>query len=333
MDVEETAGAASSAAVEVTPKITNFDGWDEDGTPVVTKKAETSKPEAADSASADDSKETPDDAADSAAKNGQKNKRKPDVEERFKKLTETHKTEVESLRRELEELRKGKETKADSSTAKPAVQKPDAPPPTRPKPALDAKGPDGKPLYASHDAYYEDLADWKVEQTLAKNQRAAEATAQLEKTAQSIKDAQAKYPDFKEKAAPLVNEISKGDCDPMAFSRLNRSPHLSDVLYTIGSNAESAADFMAAMRTDPGKAIEVIVLMEHEIAKELGKGKPAAKAGDAETTSARPKPRAPSPPPEVGGRGATGDDPALSAAKAGNFREFEAEQRRRMAAR
>ena len=106
----ETAGAAPSAAAE--PKFTQFDSWDEEGNPVVSKKPEASqaqaKPETGESATPDASKETKtEDAADSAAKKAQEQragKRRPDVEERFSKLTE----ENRRLKAELDEAKKPK---------------------------------------------------------------------------------------------------------------------------------------------------------------------------------------------------------------------------------
>jgi hypothetical protein len=122
----------------------------------------------------------------------------------------------------------------------------------------------------------------------------------------------------------------KPDMPREVFAVINDSPVLADLLYTIGGTEASKADFLEACRTNPGKALRVALLMEQEIAKELGTGK-GKKAGEGETeaTPAPPKPRAPKPPAEVGGRGAPGEDALISAAKAGSFRDFDAEQTRR----
>jgi len=335
---EETVVAAPSAAEE--PKFTQFDSWDEEGNPVVAKKAESpkpaaaGKPESAESAAADKSKETKsDDAADSAAKKAQEQRQRKDWkdEKRWKELTDRNK----QLERELEEARKPKDGKAaESSTAKQPEPKAAEPPPTRPKPTKDALGSDGKKKYASYDDYFEDLALWNAEQLFAKQQRAQQA-AELEKgLKQRLDEARVRYPDFDSKAQSIFQELMKPDVPREVFAVIDQSPVLADLLYTLGGTEATKTDFLEACRTNLGKALRVALLAEQEIAKELGKGKAAAgtkKAGEgeAEPSPETPKPRAPKPPTEVGGRGAPGEDALKSAAKAGNFREFEAEQTRR----
>lgn len=329
---EETVVAATSAAVEA-PKFTQFDGWDEEGTPVVGKKAEPAtqdKPEDADSAAADASKEKTEDAADSAAKPKQETRRKPDAEARIKELAAQNK----QLAKDLEDARKPKETKAESSPAR-QEQKPAQPEATRPKPTLKDVGTDGKAKYGSYEDFQEDLTDWKVEQKLVARDREQQATQQSQKWMQEINEARGRYADYDTVAVPLVADLMKPDIHDSVRSVLMASPVLADLLYTIGGTAASKADFLDACRTDHGKALRVALLIEQEIAKELGKGKVAAKKageGETEVTPAAPKPRAPKPPAEVGGRGAPGEDALVTAAKENNFRSFEAEQTRRVLA-
>ncbi len=325
---EETVSAGSSAAEGTQEKFTQFTGWDEDGNPVVTRKPGAQGQESAESASADASKETePDDAADSAAKKQQEERHVPRTEKRIKELA----SRVKQLEGELEDARKPKKTEAESSPARQPEPKAPQQEPTRPKPSQTDKGPDGKPKYASYEDFVEDLADWKAEQRMAAREAEQRQRALLEQTTTALREAQARYPDFMEKAKPLVQELNKGDANEMALNRLNRSPHLADVLYAIGGSEESAADFLAAMRADPSKAIEVIVLMEQEIARELGKGgQPNGKRETVQQEAPPAKnPRAPKPPAEVGGRGAAQEDALASAAKSGDFRSFAAEQTRR----
>ncbi|MFC5861086.1 hypothetical protein ACFPT7_02145 [Acidicapsa dinghuensis] len=334
---EETAVAAPSAAVEA-PKFTQFDGWDDDGNPVVTNKAEPSKedkPEGAEPASADASKETKtDDVADSAAKNRQEKTRRPTVEERFKKLTDDHKAEVARLQRELEEARKPKapsgekETKAESSTARQNERQPALE--TRPKPKFEDKGADGKPLYGNYEEFQEAVTDWRVEQKLAAREREQQAKQVSEALQGRLEEARGRYADYDSVAKPLFTELMKPDISREVISVLDQSPVLADLLYVIGGTEASKADFLDACRNNPGKALRVALLAEQEIAKELGKGKTATKPeGDGKATPAEQKPRAPKPPTEVGGRGAPGEDALISAAKAGNFRDFDAEMTRR----
>lgn len=332
---EETVIAESSAAVEAAaseatgaPKFTNFDGWNEDGEPVVTKKA--TKAEGADAASADGSKETKaEDAARSAATTSQEKHRKPDAEARIKELA----TRTKQLEKELEEARKPKETKAaESSTAKAAEAKPEAIPGTRPKPTPKDLGPDGKPKYASYEDYNEDLVDWKVEQKIAAQQREQQIGQQQQTLAKQLEEARGRYTDFDAVTKPLIQDLLKPAIPREVFAVINDSPVLADLLYTIGGTEATKADFLDACATNPGKALRVALLMEQEIVRELAKGKGGEKKageGEAESAPALVKPRAPKPPSEVGGRGASGEDALISAAKTGDFRSFEAEQTRR----
>jgi hypothetical protein len=344
MEVETTAGAESSAAATQAaveqPKFTNFDGWDEDGNPVVTKKAESSKPadagkpKEAEAAAADTSKETKtDDAADSAAKKTQENRRKPDAEARIRELT----SKLKERDRELEEARKPKETKADSSTARQTEQdsskKPAQQQATRPKPTMDDLGADGKPKYKSYEEFSEALVDYKVAERIANERQEQQAAQQRTALDNQLKEARTRYTDFDSVTKPLVHELLQPDVPREVFAVINESPVLADLLYTLGGTEATKADFLDACRNNPGKALRVALLMEQEIAKELGKGKAGAKKegeASAESTSATTaKPRAPKPPTEVGGRGAPGEDALISAAKANDFRQFEAEQTRR----
>jgi hypothetical protein len=93
------------------------------------------------------------------------------------------------------------------------------------------------------------------------------------------------------------------------------------------------ADLIQTAKTNPALAIRKIVLTEHLIQQELDKAAKVAKvetkAPDSEKTAPEPKPRAPKPPAEVGGRGAASEDAAVSAARNGNFAAFEAEMSRK----
>ncbi len=320
--------AASAAEATGTPKITNFDGWDEDGEPIVTEKAP--KAEEAEAAAADTSKETKaEDAARSAANKKQESHRKPDAEARIKELA----ARTKQLEKDLEEARKPKETKAaESSTAKAAEEKPGTIQPTRTKPTLADKGPDGKPKYASYEEWQEDLTDWKVEQRFAAQQREQQMAAQQQTLGKHLEEARGRYEDFDSVTKPFLSDLLKPDVSREVFAVMNDSPVLADLLYTIGGTEASKADFLEAARTNPGKALRVALLVEQEIVKELAKGKGAenkSARGEGETTPAATKPRAPKPPSEVGGRGASGEDALISAAKSGDFRSFDAEQTRR----
>lgn len=335
---EETVVAESSAAAAVAtePKFTQYDGWDDDGNPVVSKKTESEKqdkPAEADSAAADASKETKtEDAVDSAAKKKQEQAPKNRTEARIKELL----ARAEKAEHDLAESRKpNKETKADSSTAPKTETQPTTAPATRTKPTSADKGTDGKPKYPTYEDFVEDLADWKAEQRIAAQQREQQVTQQRQSLGKHLEEARGRYADFDSVTKPVIQEMLKPDIPREVFAVINDSPVLADLLYTIGGTEASKADFLEACRTNPGKALRVALLMEQEIVKELGKGKAAAKKdveGEVDKTPASVKPRAPKPPSEVGGRGATGEDALISAAKANDFRSFDAEQTRRAVA-
>lgn len=323
----QTNVAAPSAAGE-TPQFTQFNGWDDNGDPVVMGK-ETPEPEVAEAAAADTSKETKaDDGADTTA-NKPQTRRKPDAEARIRELT----TRTKELERALEEARKLKETQADSSTARQPKAEPEAGQQqvagTRPKPDLNALDKDGKRIYDSYEAFTEDLVDWKAEQKLAERERTAQAEQRQKTVVKQLEEARGRYENFDTVTGPLVADLMKPDIPREVFAVMNESPVLADVLYAIGGTAESRADFLKACRENPSKAMRVALLVEQEVTKELSKGKTAAPETRTETTPVTPKPKAPKPPAEVGGRGSAAEDPRATAAKTGDFRAFEAEQTRR----
>jgi hypothetical protein len=333
---EETAGAATSTTTATAEtKFTQFDGWDEDGTPVVMKK-EPPTPKEADAAAADTSKATnAEDAANSAATKKQETHRKPDAEARIKELNARNK----HLERELEEARKPKETKpAEASTAKAAETKPATQPQNFSEWLKTFKTKDFLDNFVKEnpEASYEDMQlALNVHTAEVREQfkeREQQAKRELETVGQKVKEARERYENYDTVTKPLIADLLKPDISREVFAVLNDSPVLADLLYTIGGTEASKADFLDACRSNPSKALRVALLMEQEIVKELGKGKAEAKKngeGEAETTPAGTKPRAPKPPAEVGGRGAPGEDALISAAKTGDFRSFEAEQTRR----
>ena len=332
---EEVVAQATSAATEThaAPKFTQFDSWDEDGTPVISKKADSPKENAADPESANTSKETKsDDAADSGAKKTQENHRKPAAEARIRELT----ARTKQLEKDLLEARLpgvAKETKnAEPSTARQTEQRPAIQDATRPKPMNGDKLPDGKPKFATYEDFVEDLADWKAEQRMATQQREQQFAQQRQTLSKHLEEARGRYTDFDSVAKPLIQEMLQPDIAREVFAVINDSPVLADLLYTIGGTEASKNDFLDACRTNPGKALRVALLMEQEIVRELAKGKTVATKGtegNQRTEPATTQVRAPKPPTEVGGRGTPGEDVLLSAAKAGDFRAFSAEQNRR----
>ena len=335
---EETAtvGAAPSAAATMelpasgTPE---YAEWRMHGT--LPEKTET--PAKADSAAADTSKATTaEDAAHSAAKDKQGNVDKRSYSERIKELN----AENKRIKAELEEARKPKETKVDSSTTRPAEQKPAIVPETRPKPTVKDQTADGKAKFATYEDFMEDLADWKAEQRMAARDRERQASQQREALGKHLNEARERYADFDAVTNPVIAEMLKPDIPREVFAVLNDSPVLADLLYTIGGTEASKADFLEACRNNPTKALRVALLMEQEIVKELGAGRkePAVRgadgqfkpAGEAERPPAKPKTEgAPAPPLEIPARagGTSESDRALSKLESGDSKAFSAWKR------
>ncbi len=328
---EETVEAASSA-VQLDAVPPQYDGWNEDGEPIVREKKPAEQPKSAEAASA----ETTDDEAGSAAQGKQEHgRRRPDVEERFRKLTgerDQIKAERDALQRQLEEARKTKEPKeTQSGESSPARQI--EPEYTRPMPKANDIGPDGKPKYSSYEKWIEDLSGWHVEQRAAALEREGALQRMRDKVQADLTAARERYSDYDAVARPLQVELMKPDISTSVSSVLNESPVLADLLYTLGGTEATRNDFLDACRHNPSKALRVALLAEQEIVRELAKSQPATKTAPASHDPVETmKPRAPKPPTEIGGRGASGEDALVEAAKSGDYRVFEQEQRRRVLA-
>lgn len=288
-------------------------------------KVQEKQPKPAETAPADTSKETASDPergenapGTEPGKSTQESRRKPGAEARIAELT----ARAKALERELEEARKPKPAQADPTpSARPVPQY------TRPKPTPEDKGPDGNPKYSTYEDYVEELADWKAEQRIAqRDQQAAVAEAQ-KSVSQKLEEARKRYENFDSVALPLVPELMKPDIPREVLAVLNDSPVLADLLYTIGGSEVSKADFLAACRNNPSKALRVALLMEQEIQAELAKGhtEPAgrnergqftAQPGKDATPAKKGPENAPEPPIEIGNRGAAPMDEAARALQA-----------------
>jgi hypothetical protein len=347
MPVEQTAVTSADSATATEP--VQYDSWDDKGTPVVSKK--TSPPISQDSAPAKkdavadpapQTKEPADSASDSATDKEAKPhlKTKEDTDRRFKEILD----ELKAVRQQNEELRKVKtsETRDSKQESQPAaeVYKP-----------LDEK----EYFAANPKATYEDFvrtaakheAKWEVKQEIAaENQRRAHAEAQRDLNAH-VEEAKKRYPDYQQRIEPAVKAIVDDQQIPFAVKAIvNDSPVFTDLIYVLAEPA-ALADLIQTAKTNPAAAIRKIVLTEQLVQTELAKAKEAGKEktdtaardesgkfvkSEVKEAASEPKPRAPKPPSEVGGRGTAADDPLAAAAKAGDFRSFEAEENRRLRA-
>lgn len=307
-----------------------------------------------DSATDKDKTKSADTASDSATEKDQKPhlKTKEDTDKRFSDLLD----ELKTIRRERDELKRGKSS--DTRDSKQESQ-----------PAAETYKPlDEKQYFKDNPkATYEDFIRaagkhegiWAARQEIAANeQRRAQAEAQKELSGR-VEEAKKRYPDFDERIQPAVKSIMDDQQVPYAVkAMLNDSPVLMDLLYVLGEPA-ALKDILHTAKNNPTAALRKITLTEQLVMAELAKAKTSAtddkdktddgKGGDTKTRDASgkfvssdkssdaasdtTKPRAPKPPSEVGGRGTASEDVLATAAKKGDFRSFEAEQNRRMKAR
>lgn len=287
-------------------------------------------PKAAESAPADPPKEAksegkPKSAAEPEAAPKQEPNRKPNAEERIAELISDRKRLEERLRK-LE----------SQPAAKPETKEPvKAEPPKRPNPFTFKGTPEE--LDKAMDEY-EAARDEYRDQKFAEKQQANVRTQQF---IAKVEDARARY--GQEQFDATIESASKAIAEqaaPTVKEYLQRSDLFADLLYVIGGTEKSLNDFLGSAKNDPITAIRKLAFMEIEIGKELSKGKSDDKKDDAKPepekkaeAPAKPEPRAPKPPSEVGGRGTAPTDEAAEAARSGDYRKFEAEQDRRMQAR
>jgi hypothetical protein len=331
-DVEN---AVETSATE-TPKFTQFDNWDHDGNPVQTQKPAPKTEETA--ASATPAKgESEVQKAENAAESetAPKQVRKPG-----EKLSAGE--ELAKLRRELREAK----AEAESLRGRPRESEPK---PSEPKVQAEPESP-------------QNYLDWRkqfnprkfAEEWFAKNSTASQedvnaavtdhmldvresfrnAERAREEGMRQFNDASTKardaYADFDEVVEPAAGKVMELIRDPQVDATLKKALIDADgahILYALGKDPEIVKKFTTLARTDPAEAIFLWKSLKAQVKLELAK--PVDKTTPDTKEPASPKPRAPKPPTEVGGRGAATEDVMTSAAKVGDFRAFEAEQTRR----
>lgn len=317
----------NNAAETSAQQFTNFDSWDKQGNPVVTEKPAPKTEEAAASAVTAKSDSEPKGKSAAESEAAPKQERKPGD-----KLSAGE--ELAKLRRELreakEDLERERSRKPEPKPAEPAKAQPKSEPQyTRPKPTVEDKV-DGKAKYATYEDYVEDLADWKAEQRIVAAEAERGRQQSMEKFSQSVSEARKAYADFDSVAEPMAKTVNELILDPKTDQTLRKTlfdPEAVHILYALGKDPKLAESFGDLARTDPAEAIFLWKSLKASVKQELSK--PEVKAEPKEESPAPPKPRAPKPPSEVGGRGSQSEDALISAAKANDFRAFEAEQRRR----
>jgi hypothetical protein len=346
MEVTDVKQAEPSAAAGAEKQFTQYDGWDEHGTPIVSKKPDSPKTEepaaSASSATETDSEPKGKSAADAETATSQekdKKERKPgekkSAEERIAELT----AKVKTLEEERERSRS---TKAPEPPSKEEPKTESAKQPAtyaewrkafKPKEWVEQWAKDNP------DASYEDavsaLADFQSDVRFQYQQVEQLKEAGVKRSQAMLRKTVEKYPDAEPKVKEAAKKIMQPEIPAVIRALVDDSDVMTDLLYTL-SDEKTLANFLETAKTNPGKAVRVLRDMERDIEAAIEKPaaeKPGTKKTDKEDTPAEPKPRAPKPPSEVGGRGTGHEDPSVAAARSGDFRTFEAEQNRRLQAR
>ncbi len=326
-EVKATESSAVTTAVA--------DGWDEQGTPIVTKKPEAQKPAEKSLPSKDASA-----ASTPATKSGKEpgpgpGKKERDEERNWRALEsdrDGERQKREAAEKELDEWRSGRK-KPEASTEKQEATAPKLlEQPKRPRMTDFVK--DGNVQVEKYeeavDKYEADRAAYETEQQRIRY-ASQEQQRMLEKWSSDVK---AKYGDkssgldVKKTVDALVSTVK----DAPAFAAfLNDSELFTDLLFVLGTDPK-LPEILEEAKKSPTKAIRRLVLIEEGVRAEIAKGSDKDHTKEppkAEKKPDEPKPRAPKPPSEVGGRGASTEDAAVAAAKDSNFSAFDAEQRRR----
>lgn len=296
------------------------DGWDEHGTPIVTKKPEPPKKgePAAPAAPAKEAK--PEKPADSgAAKQEPKPKGKPTAEERISQLTAERKA-AEDRNKDLEERIRSLE-----AAAKPPAKAESAKPKEAPKRPNPFTWTGTQEDFDKAMDEYEQYRDSQVAARTRQEQQQVEAQKSMQEV---LKQTTAKHPDAAEKIKSATTEIM-GKAPLFVQSFVNDSEVLGELLYTLADQT-TLGNLLETAKTNPGKALRVLRDMELDIQKALKTEEiPPKQEAKPKEEAPETKPRAPKPPSEVGGRGAATEDAAVAAAKDGNFGAFDIEMRRR----
>lgn len=323
--------AESSAATG-----TQFDTWDKDGTPIVSKKPDV---KAESSTAAEPAKEVHSEpegksAAESEPAKPQEKVRKPgekkSAEERIAELT----AELKTLRGDLERSKSQRATEPAKEPEKKADQPSNY---VEWRKAFKPREWIEKWTKDNPTATYEDavsaLADYQSEIRDKYRQLEEAVKVGRERANQQLKKTLEKYPD----AEPKIRETAKAlnaMPEELRFVRffIDDSEVMTDLLYTL-SDPATLDNLLETAKTRPGKALRVLRDMELEITKAVSAPEKKIE-GKSETdkpkeTPAEPKPRAPKPPPEVGGRGTAAVDEEEAAARANDYKRQEAAMNRR----
>lgn len=214
------------------------------------------------------------------------------------------------LEAQLEEARRGRTAESSTAPAKDTTPEPvkAAQPPVEPD-SQDPKFKNWEEYEAAFKKYVKELVAFENKQAwkVAEEQRVQ--SEQLRTFQQQLEDGRKRYPEMDAVIKPLTAMLSdpkKAGIAPEVAGMISNSPVLPDLLYVLGADKAQLDDFLETAKSDPVKAIRLVVLTEQMVIDELRK---AAKPADAEKPPVtRVTPVPPRPASEVNTRGATPPD-------------------------
>lgn len=329
-DANNVADPSSATSIQ-------YDSWDDKGTPIVSKKdpaasnAEPPKKQESAPASTPETKAQsegePKSAADSEAANKQERRGKKPAEDRISELVAERNQERAKVQALEERFRK---LEAAAQPPSKTEQKAEAP--------KERKRPNYLTWTGTPEEMDTALDEWethllhKAEEHFAQKQQVQESKQRLDA---QFAEAKEKYPDAEAKILPTIEKLESADMPPYLRDYLEHSEVLCDLLYVLSEQNVEALVRLA--KENPAKAFRDIRDLEVSTAKAIAKdAKEQSKAETEEkphNTPVEPKPRAPKPPSEVGGRSAASEDGLVTAARANSFRDFEKEMNARLMSR
>lgn len=235
-------------------------------------------------------------------------KDKPSADERIGRLTAEYNAEIKRLEGEIAKLK----PEAKPETVKEA--------PKRPNP-FNWTG-----TQEEYDKAMDVYEAYVRQQATVDAQNLLRQQATQQELAVKLNDARARYQDADTRIFPTIKAIAEAPIANAVKAMINDSEVMVDLVYTLGGDGK-LDQFLETAKTNPGKALREIFVIEGLVREELAKAakkpgaKPEPKADekDKKTAPVKPEPRAPEPPDDLGGKATTPNDELDSAVRDGDY--------------
>jgi hypothetical protein len=206
--------------------------------------------------------------------------------------------------------------------------------PKRPK-YIDFDG-DEQAYEQAMEAYEENLTSYKAQEAIEKFKKSELDKAERAELTAKMNEARSRYGD--EAQGIITNTVALIVDDariPIGVKTIiNQSPVLTDLMYVMGQDPTDLDDFIKDARSDPGRAVRRVVLLERLVQEELKKRSNATTIVTEGAENPKPKSKMQiEPPEEVGGNKGSLPDPVQSAANSNDFARFRREANTRDLAR